>query len=75
MTIQDDSYVETKEEETEDLRAACCMHAHAVALARSPVFQSVAANAERQVRKASYANAPTIDCEYPGEFDDSYAGW
>jgi len=73
--LESEGFTVGEEEETEDLRAACCMHAQAVALSRSPVFQSVAVNAERLVRKASFANAPTVDCEYPGEFNDSYPGW
>ncbi len=64
--LESEGFTVGEEEETEDLRAACCMHAQAVALSRSPVFQSVAANAERLVRKASFANAPTARLQTSG---------
>jgi hypothetical protein len=74
--LESEGFTVPDNEDIEDIRAACCMHAQAVAIYRSPLFREVMANAERVMRKALYENAiPTIDSAPPGEFDDSYPGW
>tara|TARA_B100000686_G_C16345230_1_gene739979 strand:+ start:369 stop:644 length:276 start_codon:yes stop_codon:yes gene_type:complete len=78
--LESQGFVVDRTEDTEDLRAAACMHAQVIAMQRSPVFRDVVANAERMIRKVSFELAHTIDEQIEDLDDDPdgnsmFLGW